>query len=109
MESVTLEADSLLPLVLHFAKEYLQKKDFKKLLKNFDGKDDLDLEDDKFVKATGGIQGLLENFLANNEDAAEKLLGIKSEKKDKKKKREAKADKKEKEKNVRKSRAAATR
>ena len=93
MQKAEIKADKLVPLVLHFAQEFLDKKDFKKLKKNFD--DDVELEDDLFVKETGGIRGLLESFLENNEDKAEKLLGIKGDKKEKKKKREEKADKKE--------------
>ena len=107
-KAVSIEADDLVPLVLHFAKEYLDKKDYKKLCKNFNGNEDLDLENDKFVKSTGGIKGLLESFLENDEDAAEKLLGVKKDDK-KKKKREEKADKKDKEKKVKRANGVMTR
>ena len=58
-----IEAEKLVPLVLHFAKEYLDKKDYKKLVKHMG---EVDIDDDPLVKKTGGIRGLLECYFEHN-------------------------------------------
>jgi len=52
-----IKAEKLLPIILDFAKQYLDKKDFKKLMEKFDG--DSDYESDELLKKTGGLKGLL--------------------------------------------------
>ena len=82
-----IEAEKIVPLVLHFAKEYLHKKDYKKLVKHMG--DDVDVDSDELVKKVGGIRGLLECYFKNNAKDR-KLL----------KKRDVKAEKKVKAKGV---------
>ena len=54
---------------MHFAKEYLHKKDYKKLAKHFS---DADVDEDTLVKKTGGIRGLLECYFKHNPEEKKK-------------------------------------
>ena len=54
---------------MHFAKEYLHKKDYKKLAKHFS---DADVDEDTLVKKTGGIKGLLECYFKHNPEEKKK-------------------------------------
>ena len=58
-----------MPLVMHFAKEYLHKKDYKKLAKHMS---DADVDEDALVKKTGGIRGLLECYFKHNKEENKK-------------------------------------
>ena len=67
-----INAEKLVPLLLHFAQEYLDKKDYKKLVKHFDS--EVDVAADLIVKKTGGIKGLLECFLKHNKGARKEII-----------------------------------
>ena len=81
--SKEIEAEKLVPLVLHFAKEYLHKKDYKKLVKHMG---EVDVDNDELVKKVGGIRGLLECYFKHNskdkKKAAPKKREVKSKRKD---------------------------
>ena len=70
-----IKAEKLVPLLLHFAQDYLDKKDYKKLVKHFDSK--VDVAADAIVQKTGGIKGLLECFFKHNKAARKELLPTK--------------------------------
>ena len=70
-----INAEKLVPLLLHFAQDYLDKKDYKKLAKYLDT--GVDVAQDPIVKQTGGLQGLLECFLKHNKAARKELLPTK--------------------------------